>query len=200
MKVLVLASVLGIIIVAGCDPAPSPSVSTTTPAKTPEATPPTETKDAKTETAPAPEAQVKQPKGFNSSRINQLYDLKTTTVTIGSHAFHSWVMDDESKRQEGMMFLKDSDYKDDQGMLFVFSDAQPRSFWMQNTLIDLDIAYIDTKGNIVSIHTMKRLDETGVPSGGDAMYALEAKPGIFKKLGIRAGMVAKIDPSVKAKD
>ncbi len=140
---------------------------------------------------PAPkDVQVKPRPGTNPSRINQLYDLKTTTITIGPHKFKAWIMDDNSKRTEGMMFLTNAEFKDNETMLFVFPDEVERSFWMHNTLVDLDIAYIKKDGTLVSVHTMKALDETGVPSKGAAMYALEARAGLFKRLGIRAGMKA----------
>lgn len=135
----------------------------------------------------------------NDYRLNQLRDLAKTTVKIGKHAFTCWVADNDSKRAEGMMFLTDKEVKPTEGMIFVFPNPQPLSFWMKNTLIDLDIAYIQRDGTIVSVHTMKRLRETSVPSGGPATFALEVKAGTFKRLGIKKGMKAKIDPKVKAK-
>lgn len=142
----------------------------------------------------APPLQVK-----NDYRLHQLRDLKKTTVKIGANAFACWIADDDSKRTEGMMFLTDREVKPNEGMIFVFPNEQPLSFWMKNTLIGLDIAYIAKTGTIVSTHTMKRLDETSVPSGGNAMYALEVKAGTFKRLGIKKGMKAKIDPKVKGR-
>lgn len=142
----------------------------------------------------APPVQVK-----NDYRINQLRDLKKTTVKIGKHAFTCWIADDTSKRTEGMMFLTAKEVKPNEGMIFVHPNPQPLSFWMKNTLIGLDIAFIRKDGTIVSTHTMKPLDETGVPSGGPATYALEVKAGTFKKLGIKKGLKAKIDPKLVAK-
>jgi len=149
-------------------------------------------------TAPPKENAVQQVKpGTNDARIHQLYDLKVVKVTIGGHTFKSWVMDDDSSRSEGMMFLEDKDVKADQGMLFAFPDEIERSFWMKNTYIDLDIAYIAKNGKVVSVKTMKAHDEAGVPSEGAAMYALEVKAGTFKRAGIRKGMTATISPPVK---
>lgn len=147
---------------------------------------------------PEPEVQKQDPTR-NPSRIYQLSELETTVVTIGKHKLTAWVVDTDAKRAEGMMFLKENELKANSAMLFVFPDAQARSFWMQNTYVALDIAYIAANGKIVSAKQMKALDETGVPSDGPAKYVLEMKQGAFKRLGIKAGMQAIIDPKVKSK-
>lgn len=145
------------------------------------------------------EVPQKQDPSHNPSRIYQLKELETTVVTIGKHKLKAWVMDTDSKRTEGMMFLQTKELKPDAAMLFVFPDEQERSFWMQNTYVPLDIAYIAKSGKIVSAKSMKPLDESGVPSDGAAMYVLEMQQGSFKRLGIKAGMRAIIDPKVKSK-
>ena len=135
----------------------------------------------------------------NLDRIYQLSELKTAVLTAGKHKIRAWIMDTPSKRQEGMMFLHDNEVKIEQGMLFVFPSPEPLSFWMKNTLIPLDIAYIDKAGRVLNTPTMKALDETGVPSKGEAMYALEMKQGAFKKFGIKPGMKIGIPAGIKAK-
>lgn len=134
----------------------------------------------------------------NPDRIYQLKDLKTANISVAGRRFTVWIMNTPTKRNEGMMFLKDKDVHIDQGMLFVFPSPQPLSFWMRNTLIPLDIAYIDRTGKILNTPQMKPLDETGIPSKGEAMYALEMKQGAFKKYGIKPGMKVTIPHSVKA--
>ena len=137
--------------------------------------------------------------GKNPNRIYQLSELKKTTISIQGKKLSVWLMDTPTKRNEGMMFLKSPDVKIDQGMLFVFAYSQPLSFWMKNTLIPLDIAYIDSKGKILNTEQMKPLDESGnTPSKGEALYALEMKKGAFKKFGIHAGQKVVIPKSVKA--
>lgn len=141
--------------------------------------------------------QNKQP-ADNPNRIYQLRELRKVDVKIdGKHVFKSWVVDTDSKRQEGMMFLKDGDVKPDEAMLFVFAQSQPLSFWMKNTYIPLDIAYISEKKRILNIRTMKPHDETGIPSLGNAIYALEMKGGTCKRLGIKAGMRVDFPDDVK---
>lgn len=169
---------------------------------TPQASQPTAPEPKPTPTPSQPEPKpVEEPKqdpNRNPSRLYQLSELETTVVTIGKHKLKAWIMDTDSKRAEGMMFLQTKELKPDSAMLFVFPDEEERSFWMQNTYVALDIAYIAKSGKIVSTKPMKALDETGVPSDGPAMYALEMQQGAFKRLGIKAGMKAIIDPKVKS--
>ncbi len=136
--------------------------------------------------------------GKNPNRLFQLSELKTATLTVGPRKVKVWLMDSPSKRQEGMMFLKERDVRIEQGMLFVFSSPQPLSFWMKNTLIDLDIAYLDKSGKVLNATLMKALDESGHPSKGAALYALEMKKGAFKKFGIKAGLKIGIPKGVRA--
>ncbi|GJL84684.1 MAG: hypothetical protein DHS20C02_04590 [Micavibrio sp.] len=76
----------------------------------------------------------------------------------------------------------------DAGMLFMFSNEAPRSFWMRNTLIPLDIIFIKADGKIHHIHPMALpLDETGVLSNGAARAVLEINGGKASELGIQAG-------------
>jgi uncharacterized protein len=80
-----------------------------------------------------------------------------------------------------------------EGMLFEFADSQVREFWMKNTFVDLDIAYIDRNKKVIDIQTMKAVtsvlqtDLPTYPSSGPAQYALEMKSGWFKKNGFSKG-------------
>lgn len=137
--------------------------------------------------------QVKHP-----DRMFQLSELKTAKITYGAKSITVWVMDSPSKRNEGMMFLNDKDVKISQGMLFVFPEAEPRAFWMKNTNIPLDIAYMSAAGKVLNVEALKPHDESSVPSKGPTKYVLEMKKGAFKKYGIKAGTVFKIPSSLKA--
>ena len=78
--------------------------------------------------------------------------------------------------------------KENQGMLFVFHEEKPRSFWMHNTYIPLDIIYLNKEKEIVSIaKNAAPLSETSRPSEGDAMYVLEINGGLSDKLGLTKG-------------
>lgn len=92
----------------------------------------------------------------------------------------------ETERMHGLMNRQD--LPDRHGMVFVFPDQQPRSFWMKNTPLFLDIIFIDQDGKIVHIHRKARpYDETPIPSRKPARYALEIKGGEADRLGIAVG-------------
>jgi uncharacterized membrane protein (UPF0127 family) len=77
---------------------------------------------------------------------------------------------------------------EDAGMLFLFEDNEPRSFWMKNTPISLDIVFIDPQGLVV------RVAQDTVPyslapirSGAPAKFVLEVNAGFARRNGIAAG-------------
>lgn len=74
------------------------------------------------------------------------------------------------------------------GMLFIFTREQPLSFWMRNTLIPLDMLFIDAKGKVVSIiENAEPRTLQARPSAGPATYVLEVAGGTCAKKGLKAG-------------
>lgn len=116
-----------------------------------------------------------------------LSSLETAEVRIGGHRWTVWVMDDEDKRREGLMHVKPEELPEGRGMLFVFPDAERRSFWMRNTEVALDIAFFGPDRRLLNVERGIPFDETGVPSAGPAQYVLEVREGTFDRLGIRKG-------------
>jgi len=95
-----------------------------------------------------------------------------------------------SEREKGLMFRKSLGEFD--GMLFVFDREENLNFWMKNTFIPLDIAYINKKGIINEIYYMAPVDISKIyGSINPAMYALEVNAGWFAKNKIKIG--SKID-------
>lgn len=111
--------------------------------------------------------------------------LPTAVLTVGSVDVMAEVADDPKERAYGLMF-RDA-LAADAGMVFVYPNARPLSFWMRNTCLPLSIAYIDAMGQIVSIADMTPLNEQGVPSGTPAQYALEMEQGWFARKGVSVG-------------
>ncbi len=96
------------------------------------------------------------------------------------------VVDHETERMQGLMYRKQISNKE--GMLFIFERSEPRSFWMKNTFISLDIFYIDEDHAIVSIRKYtKPLSTYPIPSGKPAKYVVETNAGFADKYGIREG-------------
>ena len=142
-----------------------------------------------------PPATSKQP-DLLKNRIYPLAELPVADLRVNGKPVKAWVVDDELKRAEGMMWLRDENVRQDQGMLFVFPKAQPMSFWMKNTLMPLDIAFISPKGKILNIQQGKPEDETPLPSKGSALYVLEMKAGSMQALGAKPGSQIAIPDSV----
>ena len=72
-----------------------------------------------------------------------------------------------------------------QGMLFVFPDMAPRSFWMKNTLIPLDMLFFDDEGGLVSaFENVPPQSLQSRRSAGDARFVLELNGGTMAGQGI----------------
>ena len=126
-------------------------------------------------------------------------DLPVVELTIKTSKLKAEVAADNNTRATGLM--NRFSLKPDSGMIFVFAQSEPLAFWMKNCFIPLSIAYIDSKGVIVSILDMKPQDESTYPSGAPAMFALEMKQGWFKERGIVAGdKVSGLDKAGRAKN
>ena len=111
--------------------------------------------------------------------------LPITRLKVGGHAVDAEVAATPHERQIGLMSR--FNLPADRGMLFVFPRPEPLSFWMRNTYIPLSIAFIDAEGRILNVEDMAPRDETGVPSRGAALYALEMRKGWFADRGVVAG-------------
>lgn len=96
------------------------------------------------------------------------------------------IADNDYETQTGMMY-RDS-MEDNQGMLFVFEDADYHSFYMKNTRIPLDIIYIDSDKEIVSISkNAQPYDETSLPSNAPAQFVLEVNAGLVDAWKLETG-------------
>jgi len=104
--------------------------------------------------------------------------VKDRTITVE-------IADTSEKRMTGLMYRKS--LKKNEGMLFIFSDEEIRSFWMKNTLIPLSIAFIKGDGIIVHIEDMEPQTETTHSSKYPVKYALEVNKGWFKENNITVG-------------
>ena len=92
----------------------------------------------------------------------------------------------ERDRQKGLMYRMSLDKNS--GMLFVFSRDKRLSFWMKNTYIPLDVAFIDSSGVIKDIYQMKPLDTSVFySSSSEVRYALEVNQWWFAQNGITVG-------------
>jgi len=111
------------------------------------------------------------------------------SVEIGGQRFSVEIADTRQKQNLGLMYR--NEMPADHGMLFIFPNEAPRSFWMKNTRIPLDIMYFNKDLNMVSasLNTPPcRVSRCpAYPSTEPAMYVLELNAGTAEKLGIGPG-------------
>ena len=86
--------------------------------------------------------------------------------------------------QTGLMYR--DKMENNQGMLFVFKQEAPHSFYMKNTLIPLDLLFIRSDSTIARIAKNARpLDESSIPSGEPIQFVLEIKAGMSTAWGLK---------------
>lgn len=96
------------------------------------------------------------------------------------------IADNEFETQTGLMYRESM--KVNRGMLFIFPDSRPRSFYMKNTKIALDLIYLDANKTVVSFQeNAKPLDESSLPSNLAAKYVLEVNAGLVKQWQLEVG-------------
>lgn len=131
---------------------------------------------------------------------------KGVSVAIGTSLFELELAVTPEARERGLMFRRH--LAPEQGMLFVFPEEKPRGFWMKNTLIDLDIVYLDSEARVVSFRTMtveppRRTDESEeqyeerlplYDSVKPARFAIEFRAGTLSLLDLQPGQRLPIDP------
>lgn len=92
----------------------------------------------------------------------------------------------KAEQARGLMWR--TELADGAGMLFVFDDERPRSFWMSNTPIPLDILYIRGDASVLSIAAMTTpYSEQPIPSRGPCRYVLEVPGGWAERHGVKPG-------------
>lgn len=93
---------------------------------------------------------------------------------------------DPAERSCGLMFREEM--AADHGMVFDFEVERGVSFWMRNTLISLDMVFIEEDGTVLNIaeHTTP-LSLEGVPSIGPVRYVLEVIAGTTDRIGLEPG-------------
>lgn len=123
-------------------------------------------------------------------------DLPIKTIHVGAKVIKVEIALTESERSKGLG--NRSSLPDNQGMLFIFKKESILSFWMKDTLIPLDIAFVNKSGRILKITTMT-VEKFGTPlneyktytSEKPARYAIEMNAGWFKENNISVGDVVK---------
>lgn len=116
--------------------------------------------------------------------------LERAWVIFGADTVVAELAKTDAERSRGLMFR--DNLPDGTGMLFVFPDVRERSFWMRETYIPLDIAFLDSNLTVVDIQSMEPESTEAHTSAQPAAYALEVPHGWFAARGIEVGAVAEV--------
>ncbi|MDX1462515.1 MAG: DUF192 domain-containing protein [Marinirhabdus sp.] len=120
---------------------------------------------------------------FTKEGEGQLKKAKTDSILA---TLELEVAEGEYETQTGLMYRKSM--KDNRGMLFIFPNEIRRSFYMKNTEFGLDIIYLNSNNEVVSIQkNAKPLDQTSLPSEAPAKYVLEVNAGLTDTWNLEPG-------------
>ena len=89
-------------------------------------------------------------------------------------------------RAQGLMHRKS--LKPHHGMVFLFEEEEHQSFWMKNTLISLDIMFVNRSGTIIGIvHNAEPMTTTPRNVPGISQFVIEMTGGYARQYGIQKG-------------
>ena len=91
----------------------------------------------------------------------------------------------QTEFEMGLMFRES--LEQDSGMLFVFEDVGEKFFHMKDTMIPLDVAFINEEGIVKSIKQLEPLNTVPVSSDAEVLYALEVNRGWFAENKVEVG-------------
>ena len=107
-------------------------------------------------------------------------------IPVGSKILKAEIAITAPEKAQGLMFRKS--LGTDNGMIFVLANPQQASFWMKNTEIPLDIAFIDKTGTITEIKKLYPFNLNSVKSTrSDIHFCIETNAGWFSKNNIGVG-------------
>lgn len=135
-------------------------------------------------------------KNFNGTLVTALvlaglvqacgaFEPERFPLPVGPALFQVEVARSPEERSRGLMHR--THLPETAGMLFVFDEELRPSFWMKNTLIPLDLAYISRQGIIREILPLQPGNLTPVPSTYLVQYALEVNRGALEGAGVKVG-------------
>jgi hypothetical protein len=128
--------------------------------------------------------------------LEPLSNFPQSTLTIitpngRQHLFNVWIADTDAHREQGLMMVKA--LAPNTGMLFIFDQPERIQMWMKNTLIPLDMLFIDAEGRVDSIAANTTPMSLNIIDAKRPVSAvLEIAGGSAAKAGINAGAVVKL--------
>jgi len=108
------------------------------------------------------------------------------TRSARRHAFDAWRADTPQTRAQGLMFVKS--LRPEQAMIFVYTHPQRVGMWMKNTLIPLDMLFVDERGCVVHVHERAQPGALEMISADvPVVLVVELAGGTAATLGLGAG-------------
>ncbi|MEN9572471.1 MAG: hypothetical protein RL514_326 [Verrucomicrobiota bacterium] len=118
--------------------------------------------------------------------------LPTLKLWLGAHEVVAEIARTPVEHQVGMMWR--TNMAELEGMVFIFDEPGRRAFWMRNTLVPLDIAYLATDGTLLEVHAAQPRNETPLPSNSDRVqFVLEMRQGWFQRNNVQPGMLIRTE-------
>jgi uncharacterized membrane protein (UPF0127 family) len=122
----------------------------------------------------------------------------TLTLNIEGQSFRLEIAQTLSQKTRGLSHR--SSLCPQCGMIFIYSQEGTYPFWMKDTLIPLDMIWLDRRGKVVTIHTAKV--ETNIPDSQlplyqnplPAKYIIELPAGTAQNLGLKPGKIIDLSP------
>jgi len=119
--------------------------------------------------------------------------IAVETRSARRHLFEAWRAETYETRAQGLMFVEE--LRPDQVMIFTYAPPQRVGMWMKNTLIPLDMLFVDEAGCVVKVHERARpgsLDT--IAADTPVVLVVELAGGTARTLGIgRGDRVVRVD-------
>lgn len=121
--------------------------------------------------------------------------IAVETNSIRRHLFEAWRAESPAAREQGLMFVEDREMRPDQAMIFVYDPPERVAMWMKNTLLPLDMLFVDARGCIVTIRERAQPGSLAtIQSRVPVFLVVELKAGTVEQLAIRTGdRVVRVD-------
>ena len=111
--------------------------------------------------------------------------LPVAEISLGTCEMELEIAEGLEAIGKGLMFRESM--PDDHGMFFVLPDGIEPSVWMKNTLIDLDVAFLDRTGRVTMAAPLTAGDLTPVKGPEGTAYLVETNRGVMKRCGFQVG-------------
>ena len=123
--------------------------------------------------------------GFSCPSKGLAHAPATFLTATGRHKFDLEVAASADAQQCGLMYRKKM--KPDAGMIFPFTLPREATFWMENTVLPLDLVFVAPDNKVLTIASGKPFSRDMIPSGGVTASVIELNAGQAAKIGLKPG-------------